>query len=406
MSDLLSASADNAQPPSQGMGRNSSRQDQPGEAHGEWSVKMADSVMKRHAALSDRWRYEYGVVLKALEQVWLETGQQKYYDYIKENVDRFVDHEGNIQTYRLDEYNLDQINAGKILFRLYATAGDERYKKAAYLLREQLKCHPRTGEGGFWHKQIYPHQMWLDGIYMAAPFYAEFAKTFDEPGTFDDVVHQIILVESHTRDPQTGLLYHGWDESRSQKWANPETGCSPNFWGRAMGWYAMGVVDVLDHLPQDHPERGKIAAILDSALSALGRVQDQPTGLWHQVLDQGDREGNYLEASASCMVVYAIAKGVRNGYLDRQYLDLARKGYRGILEHFVEVDEQGLVNLQQICSVAGLGGTPYRDGSFDYYISEPVVTNDYKGVGPFILASVEIERLKVTTNAAITVNAF
>ncbi|MEJ2555353.1 MAG: glycoside hydrolase family 88 protein [Anaerolineae bacterium] len=388
------------------MGRNPSRQDQPGEAFGEWSVKMADSVMKRHAPLSDRWRYEYGVVLKALEQVWLETGQQKYYDYIKENVDRFVDHEGNIQTYRLDEYNLDQINAGKILFRLYATTGDARYKRAAYLLREQLKRHPRTSEGGFWHKQIYPHQMWLDGIYMAAPFYAEFAKTFDEPGTFDDIVHQIILVESHTRDPKTGLLYHGWDESRSQKWANPETGCSPNFWGRSMGWYAMGVVDALDHLPLDHPKREKIVAILDSLLSALGRVQDQPTGLWYQVLDQGEREGNYLEASASCMVVYAMAKGVRNGYLDRQYLDLARRGYRGILEHFVEVAEQGLVNLQQICSVAGLGGTPYRDGSFDYYIGEPVVTNDYKGVGPFILASVEIERLKVTTNAAITVTAF
>jgi unsaturated rhamnogalacturonyl hydrolase len=406
VSDLPSASSDSVQSPWPGIGRSPSRQDQPGEAYGEWSVKMAESVMKRHTALSDRWRYEYGVVLKALEQVWLETGQRKYYDYIKENVDRFVDHEGNIQTYRLDEYNLDRINAGKILFRLYATTGDERYKKAAYLLREQLKRQPRTSEGGFWHKQIYPHQMWLDGIYMAAPFYAEFAKMFDESGTFDDVLHQIVLVESHTRDPKTGLFYHGWDESRSQRWADPETGCSPNFWGRAMGWYAMGIVDVLDHLPQDHPEREKIVAILDGVLSALGRVQDQPTGLWYQVLDQGDRQGNYLEASASCMVVYAIAKGVRNGYLDRPYLDLARKGYRGMLEHFVEVDEQGLVNLQQICSVAGLGGTPYRDGSFDYYISEPVVTNDYKGVGPFILASVEIERLKVTTNAAITANAF
>jgi unsaturated rhamnogalacturonyl hydrolase len=394
VSDLLSASADSAQPPCQGIGRSPSRQDQPGWAPGEWSIKMADSVMKRHAPLSDQWCYEYGVVLKALEQVWLETGQQKYYDYIKENVDRFVDREGNIQTYRLDEYNLDQINAGKILFPLYATTSDERYKKAAYLLREQLKSHPRTSEGGFWHKQIYPHQIWLDGIYMAAPFYAEFAATFGEPEAFDDVARQVVLVESHTRDPKTGLLYHGWDESRSQKWANPETGCSPNFWGRAMGWYAMGVVDALDYMPQDHPQREKIVAILDSALSALRRVQDQPTGLWYQVLDQGDRKGNYLEASASCMVVYAMAKGVRNGYLDKGYLDLARGSYQSVLEHFAEVDDRGLVKLRQICSVAGLGGMPYRDGSFDYYISEPVVTNDYKGVGPFILASVEMERLK------------
>jgi unsaturated rhamnogalacturonyl hydrolase len=376
------------------MGTNSSRQDQPGGDYQEWSVKMADSVLRRHSPYSDRWCYEYGVVLKALEQVWLETGQQKYYDYIKENVDRFVDHAGNIRTYRLDEYNLDQINAGKILFPLYLTTGDEQYKKAAYLLREQLKRHPRTSEGGFWHKQIYPHQMWLDGIYMAAPFYAEFAKTFGRPEAFDDVAHQIILIARHTRDPRTGLLYHGWDESKSQKWANPETGCSPNFWGRAMGWYAMGIVDVLDHLPQDHPEREMIVAILGSMILALSKVQDQSTGLWYQVLDQSSREGNYLEASASCMVVYAMAKGIRNGYLDRQYLDLARRGYQGILEHFIEIDDGGLVNLKQICSVAGLGGTPYRDGSFDYYISEPVVTNDYKGVGPFMLASVEVERLQ------------
>jgi unsaturated rhamnogalacturonyl hydrolase len=366
-------------------------QDQPRGAHEAWSVKMADSVLSRHSPLSDRWRYEYGLVLRALEQVWLATGQQKYYDYIKENVDRLVEPEGNIRTYRLDEYNLDQINAGKILFGLYVTTGDERYKKAACLLREQLKSHPRTREGGFWHKRIYPHQMWLDGIYMAAPFYAEFAKTFAEPAAFDDVVHQVALAESHTRDPKTGLLYHGWDESRRQKWANPHTGCSPNFWGRAMGWYAMGVVDVLDHLPQEHTGRGKMLMILGRLMSALARVQDQPTGLWYQVLDQGNREGNYLEASASCMVVYAMAKGVRKGHLDRKYLDLARTGYQGLVEHFIEVSDQGLVDLKQICSVAGLGGTPYRDGSFDYYISEPVVTNDYKGVGPFILASVEIE---------------
>ena len=356
-----------------------------------WSVKTSESVMQRHPLLSTRWAYEWGLVLKAIEQVWLKTGDSRYYDYIRRNVDQFVQPAGHIRTYRLEEYNLDQINPGKLLFPLYRTTGDERYRKAAYLLREQLATHPRTSEGGFWHKQIYPHQMWLDGIYMAAPFYAEFARVFGEPAGFDDVAHQIMLIEAHTRDPKTGLLYHGWDESRSQRWADPETGCSPHFWGRAMGWYAMAIPDVLDHLPEDHPRRESIIAIFRNLVAALAAVQDQPSGLWYQVLDQGNREGNYLEASASCMFVYALAKGVRKGYIGTEYLDVAGRGYQGILQHLVTVDDRGQVNVNGICSVAGLGGEPYRDGSFAYYVSEKVVTNDFKGVGPFILASVEME---------------
>jgi unsaturated rhamnogalacturonyl hydrolase len=347
--------------------------------------------MKRHPLLSKRWRYEPGVVLLAIKQVWLKTGDQKYYDYIKRNMDEFVGPDGEIRTYRLEEYNLDQINEGKLLFLLYETTGDERYKNAAYLLRKQLQTQPRTSARGFWHKQIYPYQMWLDGIYMASPFYAEFARRFDEPEGFDDVAHQIILIEKKTRDSRTGLLFHGWDESKSQKWADAESGCSPHFWGRAIGWYAMAILDVLDHLPEDHPERDRIISIFQSTVFAVARVQDTASGVWYQVLDQGDRAGNYLEASVSCMLVYAIAKGVRKGYLDEEVLAVARRGYEGILEQFVEVDEQGWVNLNGICRVGGLGGNPYRDGSFAYYMSEKVVTNDYKGVGAFILASVEME---------------
>jgi unsaturated rhamnogalacturonyl hydrolase len=355
---------------------------------------MADSIMTRHPLLSKRWHYEPGVVLLAIQQVWLKTSEQKYYDYIKRNVDEFVGPDGEIGTYRLEEYNLDQINEGKLLFLLYETTGDERYKNAAYLLREQLRTHPRTTEGGFWHKQIYPHQMWLDGVYMASPFYAEFASRFDDPEGFDDVAHQIILIEKHTRDPRTGLLFHGWDESKSQKWADPDTGCSPNFWGRAIGWYAMAIADVLDHLPTDHPQRDQLQAIFRTTVAAIARVQDPATGVWYQVLDQGDRPGNYLESSASCMFVYAIAKGVKKGYLGGEVLAVARRGYEGILKQFVEVDEQGLVNLSGICSVGGLGGNPYRGGSFAYYVSEEVVANEYKGVGAFILASVEMERVE------------
>jgi unsaturated rhamnogalacturonyl hydrolase len=365
-----------------------------GTADLDWSVRMAKSVMRRHVPLTDRWRYEYGVILKSIERVWLKTGHDEYGDYIVENVNRFVEPDGNIDTYRPHEYNLDQINPGKILFPLYDRTSDDRYRKAAYRLMKQLRDQPRTTAGGFWHKKIYPHQMWLDGIYMASPFYAQFAQTFGEPEGFDDVALQITLVERHARDSRTGLLYHGWDESCTQKWANPETGCSPSFWGRAMGWYAMGIVDVLDWLPIDHPMRGEIVGTLQRVAAALADVQHASTGLWYQVLDQGGREGNYHEASASCMFVYALTKGVRKGHLDRVLLDVARTGYKGILEHFVKVDDQGLVNLHQICSVAGLGGTPYRDGSFEYYVSERVVTNDYKGVGPFIMASVEMETLR------------
>jgi unsaturated rhamnogalacturonyl hydrolase len=361
--------------------------------HQEWSIRMVESVMERHPLLAKRWAYEWGVLLKSVERVWLRTHDRRYFDYIKRNIDEYVAPDGSIKTYRIDEYNLDQINTGKLLFRLYDETGDGRYKKAAYLLREQLRAQPRTSERGFWHKQIYPHQMWLDGIYMAGPFYAEFAKTFGETDGFDDVAHQVILVESHTRDTETGLLYHGWDESRNQRWANPETGCSPHFWGRAIGWYAMAIPDILDHLPKDHPEREKVLLILTDTIEAVTAVQDQSTGLWYQILDQGGREGNYLEASASCMFVYAIVKGVRKGYIAKEYLEVAERGYAGILEHFVQVEDQGMVNLNQICSVAGLGGEPYRDGSFEYYVSEKVATNDYKGVGPFILASVEIEKL-------------
>ena len=359
-----------------------------------WSVLMASSMMQRNPLLSRRWHYEPGVALLALKQVWQKTGKQEVLDYVKRNIDEFVRPDGSIRTYRLEEYNLDQINEGKLLFFLHETTGDERYKKAAFLLREQLRTHPRTSQGGFWHKQIYPHQMWLDGIYMASPFYAEFARRFGEPEGLDDVARQITIIEEHTRDAQTRLLYHAWDESRSQRWADPTTGCSPNFWGRAMGWVAMALPDVLDHMPEDHPQRGRLIDILRKTVDALARVQDPASGVWYQVLDQGDRPGNYLESSASCMVVYAIAKGVRNRYLGDEYLAVAKNGYEGILANFVTVDQQGLVNLDGICAVAGLGGTPYRDGSYEYYVSEKVIANEYKGVGPFIMASVEIEGME------------
>jgi unsaturated rhamnogalacturonyl hydrolase len=284
------------------------------------------------------------------------------------------------------------VNSGKLLFGIYERTGDQRYRKAIETLREQMRRHPRNSVHGFWHKLIYPHQMWLDGIYMAGPFLSEYAMHFDEPETFDDVAYQITLIDEHTRDPETGLLYHAWDESRSQRWCDPETGLSKYFWGRAIGWYVMAIVDVLDHLPREHAKRPDLIDILDRTAAALLQVQDEATGLWYQILDLPEREGNYLEASASIMFVYAFAKGVRGGYLAQDYLLAARRGYHGVLQNLIKVDAQGFLTLEKVCGGAGLGGDPYRDGSFEYYISEKIIPNDPKGVGPFILAALEMER--------------
>ncbi len=386
--------SDIAPVPPQGNGDSapSSHQDGREPGIGLWSVRMADSCIERWPMLSEEWNYESGMVLKGIEQVWLDTRDKKYLTYIESNIRPFVQPDGSIRTYNLQDYNLDQINTGKLFFRLYEETADERYRQAILILMEQIKAQPRTSEGGFWHKKIYPFQMWLDGIYMASPFYSQYADRFDEPAGFDDVAHQILLIERHTHDPRTGLFYHGWDESRMQRWSHPQTGSSPNFWGRAMGWYAMALVDVLDFLPSSHRARDRIMTILDRMISSLLLVQDSAAGLWYQVLDRGKAEGNYFEASASCMFVYAMAKGVRLGYLAPKYLEAARRGYAGILKHLIEVDH-GQVNLTRICRVAGLGGEQQRDGSYEYYLSEPVVDNDPKGVGAFLMASTEMERL-------------
>lgn len=363
------------------------------------SERMAATAMTalwRDAAKNEsgnplKWTYDQGVVLKGIEGVWSNTGDGKYFKHIQQSMDFYINADGSIRTYKPEDYNIDNVLNGRILLMLFKVTGQEKYGKAATLLREQLKNHPRTSEGGFWHKKIYPSQMWLDGLYMGEPFYAEYAATFHEPEAFDDIAKQFILMELHSRDAKTGLLYHGWDESRKQRWADPTTGRSPNFWGRAMGWYAMALVDTLDYFPVDHPQRGALLAILSRLAEAVRKYQEPKSGLWYQVLDKGTTQGNYLEASASCMFVYALAKAVNKGYLPASYLKVAHKGYQGITTRFIETDANGQVNLKGTVSVAGLGGTPYRDGSYQYYLSEPVVTNDPKGVGAFLLASNEME---------------
>ncbi|MGQ0738058.1 MAG: glycoside hydrolase family 88 protein [Bacteroidota bacterium] len=340
------------------------------------------------------WSYDMGVILKGFEGIWMNTGDVTYYNYILKMMDFFVQDDGNIKSYRPDEYNIDHINNGKLVLLLYRVTGKEKYKKAAHILRNQLRTHPRTNEGGFWHKKIYPYQMWLDGLYMGAPFYAEYAMLFHEDTSFNDIANQFIWMEKHARDAKTGLLYHGWDESKQQQWADKETGLSPHFWARAMGWYSDALVDALDYFPVNHPKRKALTDILNRLVNALEKQQDAATGLWYDVMNYNGpgKEKNYFEASAACQFVYAISKGVRKGYLPASKIAIARKGYDGIIKKFIKEDN-GQTNLHGTVKVSGLGGNPYRDGSFEYYMREPVIVNDPKGIGAFLLASYEMERL-------------
>lgn len=364
----------------------------------KWSERMAETAMllwPDSFTLSGdkvaKWRYDQGVILKGMEAVWNATGDGNWFRYIQQSMDFYVQNDGTIKGYKPDEYNIDHLNNGKNLLFLFQVTGKEKYKKAADLLRGQLNNHPRTSEGGFWHKKIYPSQMWLDGLYMGEPFYAAYAKLFHEDAAFNDIASQFILMEKNARDSKTGLLFHGWDESKSQQWANKKTGQSPNFWGRSLGWYGMALVDVLDYFPANHPKRNELIAILHRLAIAVRKVQDPASGLWFDVPDKQKQPGNYVEASASCMLAYTFAKGVRKGYLPSAYLDHARQAYRGILKEFIETDALGQVNLKGTVAVSGLGGNPYRDGSFAYYMKEPVVVNDPKGIGAFILCAAEIE---------------
>ncbi len=360
-------------------------------ATNSWATRMADSVLQTYPATQWNWHYEHGLVVKAIWEAGLATGNLRYEQFVRDWVDHFVTPEGNIRTYCESDFNLDQINPGKLLFPIYQRTGETRYLRAIQRLWDQLKNQPRNPSGGFWHKQIYPDQMWLDGLYMAGPFIAEYAHTFKEPGILNDATRQLILIEQHVRDPKTGLLYHAWDESRQQRWANPETGCSPQFWGRAIGWYAMALVDVLNFLPVAHPDRPVLVGILSRLAQALLRFQDPATGLWFQVIDLPERPGNYCESSVSAMLIYAFARAVSREYIAPDFLTVARRSYRGLLENRIKIDGRGKLTLEGTCSVAGLGGDHDRDGSFEYYVGEKIADNDFKGVGPFILAALEME---------------
>lgn len=361
--------------------------------------RFADSEMAR---FPEAWQLDYakrpgfgypqGLGCMAIWRVGEVTGEERYFRYVLDFTDSMVLDDGTIRTYdyRNGRHNVDMVNCGKLLFKVYAHTGEDRYRKALDLLYNYMMRHPRNSEGGFWHKEIYPWQMWLDGLYMASPFLAEYAATFDMPALMDDVVHQFLLVRKHMFDPRSGLYYHAWDEKRVQRWCDPETGLSHMFWGRSIGWWYMALVDVLDFVPADHPERQTLIAMVQELADAVARYQEK--GLWYQIIDMGSRKGNYLEASVSSMFMYAIAKGVNRGYLSPSHRRTSLKTYRGIKRRLLRQESDGSLTLTQCCAVAGLGGNPYRDGSFEYYISEPIRDNDAKATGPFIMGCLELNK--------------
>jgi unsaturated rhamnogalacturonyl hydrolase len=340
-----------------------------------------------------KWNYELGTLLDGMDAVWLNTADPHYFNYIQSSIDALLGSDGSIPTYKAADDELDNILLGRQLLLLYRVTQKPKYLKAAMLLYDQLQHQPRTPSGGFWHKRRYPNQMWLDGLYMAEPFYAEYASISHHPENFADITRQFVLIDEHARDPRTGLLYHAWDESKQQRWASKTTGDSPEFWARGMGWYMMALVDTIGYYPANDPNHAQLIAILGRDAEAVVRAQNASSGLWYEVLDKPHAKGNYLESSAACMFVYALAKGVRRGYLPEHYLANAERAYRGIQSHFIQSD----VSLTDTVKSAGLGGDPYRDGTYAYYIGEPRVTNDPKGIGALLLASVEMENAPSAT---------
>ena len=367
------------------------------------SVRMMLSEMTRNPQASYldarggklKWNYTTGLELLSFMDVAERYGLGYPVEYVKEWADTIADADGNVYKYKKTAYNVDHICPARIYYRLYDIYGDKKYRRVLSKIREQIDSQPRTDDGIFWHKQIYPHQVWLDGLYMAQPFYAEYTKRFSpkaqRDSLFSDIAAHFAKASRHTFDPATGLFRHAWDESRSMFWADSLSGQSSHAWGRACGWYAIALTETLDYFPEKHPDRDSLIAQFRYLMGAVREYADPQTGMWYQVLDSPGREGNYLEATASSMFLYAALKGVRMGYLDGEWKDYALDLYGRFVATFIKENPDGTISLTSCCSVAGLGGKENRSGTYDYYLSEPVIDNDCKGVGPFIWASLEYE---------------
>lgn len=376
-----------------------------------WSKRLVDSELERktlnyhydgwdeHRRRKPKFEYDiHGVQITAVSELAKVAPDARYEDVAEKVTGSFVTDEGDIREYDIKNYNIDSVAPGMVVLDLYEKTKDEKYRKAADLLRKQLKEHPRTSEGAFWHKQAYPHQVWLDGVYMGMPFLARYSVMFEDGASLAEVVKEFKLVHEKLRNSESGLYYHAWDESKQMNWADKETGLSEFYWGRGLGWLTMALVDVLDYIPENNTELRKPLLDMTTELAAdLRRYQDPATGTWYQIMDQPERVGNYRESSASAMFTYFYAKAINKGYIPDSYRATAEKAYEGLIKEFVTVHHDGLISMTNQCLVAGLGFG--RDGSYDYYMSERVYKNDPKGNGPFIAAGVEMYKL-LSSNTA------
>ncbi len=354
--------------------------------------RTAWNVEKLREGKPANWNYIDGCMITALLSMARITGEERYFTFAERFIDSFVQEDGSIRTFKRDAHSLDDINEGRVLFELWEKTGKEKYRKAADFLKESLDAQPRTAEGSFWHKQIYPNQVWLDGVYMAQPFAALYEKYFGS-GDYSDIVRQVETVHARMRDEKTGLYYHGYDAGKTAFWCDPATGLSSSFWLRAIGWFSVALADLAEILPSGK-DRDRVTGIFVRLMQDLAPYAAQDTGMYYQVVDQGGREGNYQESSGSSMIAYAMLKGARMGVLDSRFAELGKKTFDGIVDSCLEFAD-GQLCLNNICLVAGLGpeNNRRRDGTYAYYISEPVVKNDAKGVAPFLLCYTEIMRL-------------
>lgn len=351
-----------------------------------WNIESVKQGKQPH------WNYIDGCMLTALLRLHKQTGEQRYFEFAERFVDFYVFDDGTIRGYSKENYNLDDLNEGKTLFELYKVTGKYKYKLAIDLLKSQLDSQPRTATGNFWHKLIYPDQVWLDGLYMAQGFSTLWQKNFGSHD-YSDAVQQILNVRKYMYDEEKKLFYHGWDCSRKAFWCDKQTGLSANFWLRAMGWYLVAMADFAEDC-DDPASVDKVAEVLRLAIDGIAGYVDKDADMLYQVIDRGGEKGNYLETSGSSMVAYAMLKGARLGVLDKSYSVLGKQIFDGICKRYLSGDN-GELNLGGICLVAGLGpeNNRRRDGSYEYYVSEPVVENDAKGVAPFVMCYTEVKQL-------------
>lgn len=364
----------------------------------KWSERTAMTILNKYPKAyqidgteKPKWDYKMGLVLSAFEKLYQKTGDKKYFNYIKEYADELIDANGNIAKYDMKEFNIDCANPGKLLFNLYDETKDERYLKVIQQLRNQLENQPRTASGGFWHKQIYPNQMWIDGLYMAEPFYTQYTVRYENGKALDDIAKQFELVHNHLVDKKTGLVFQAWDESREIGWANPETGTSPTIWGRGIGWYMMALVETLDYYPKTHPKYKVLEGYLNE-IAKSAAAHTSKSGLWFQVADQPELEDNFLESSSSGMIIYVLAKGAHKGYLSSDYKKMAQKSFDSFVKEFVKKDKNGEIIISNVSSNVGLGGKPFRDGTNEYYIKSKTKDNSSPALAAFMLSAIELKK--------------